>query len=152
MSNLSSFLGGGRTPSSIVNEYSSGGASALNGALTAGRTILSGALTANTLATALSITGSGIISFMAVATMDAASKTVRARLTLDGVVVFDATSNTIVNTSNGIIVIGASIYTAATPSGVALRAIPFNASCLLQIASSLTETDKIAAKVIYEVN
>jgi hypothetical protein len=145
MSTLSQFAGGAAT-TSIVNFYSSGGvqSSAVINAAAAGgaREVLSGALTAATLATALTVTGGGEIPALSVYTKDTTSRTVQIRVTVDGVVVFDATSSAVTVVNNGLIVVGFQNGSAGlTPSAAPIR---FNTSLTVQIASSLTETDKVA--------
>lgn len=140
MSTLSQFSGGAPT-TSIVNAYSSGGVSpsstninaspATNGA----KEVLSGALTANTLATVLSVSGGGVCNWLSAYSMDTTTRTVRVRVVADGVAVFDATSNAVSLASRGIPVVGVFSNTGE---------IRFNSSLVVQVASSLTETDKVA--------
>lgn len=145
MSSLTDFFGGGAT-TSIVNYFSSGGVSSawnLQAAeSTNSREVLSGALTAGTLATVLSVTGAGEVPWLGAYTKDGTSRTVRARVTVDGVVVFDATSAAITVSGQGLMVCGveptASRY---TQSPVPVR---FFNSLLVEVASSLTETGKVA--------
>ena len=136
-------------PKALVNYCSAGGVSV--GVPTAVATgmskILSGALTANTLSTALSVTGSGSLNFICVAAEDTTSRTVRIKITLDGTAVFDSTSNAFTASSYGVIAVG--VYTS---SMIAIDDIPFNSSCLIQIASSLSETDKISLRGIWRTN
>lgn len=145
MSALSRFVGGAPT-TAIVNRYSSGG---VVSAVAVGvqesnnaREVLSGALTAATLATALSVSGSGEVPWLSVYTKDATNRTVRVRVSVDGAVIFDATSASTTTPGTGMIVVGqvsAASYTVA--GAVPLR---FNTSLMVEIASSLTETDKVA--------
>lgn len=152
MSNLAQFMGGARPPSSIINEFAAGSVSTTGAPLAAapGKQILSGSLSAATLSTVLSITGAGILMWAALRTMDATSRTVRAKVTIDGVVVFDATSNAIAQSGDGIVIVGGILQASGnTPAEYAQ--VAFNVSLLIQIASSLTETDKIALKTAYQV-
>lgn len=144
MSTLSQFVGGDVT-TSIVNNHSSGGtatsqdigANALNGA----REILSGALTANTVATVLSITGRGRVPFLTAYTKDATSRTVRLVVEVDGVTAFDATSSAI--TTSGAGIFAAAFRLSGTATSPA-EPIVFNRTLVVKVASSLTETDKVA--------
>lgn len=152
MSMASQFLGGGAT-TAVINGFSSGGnfasgSVAANAGANGARELLSGALTANTLATLLSLTGSGHIPFLSAYSKDTTSRTVRLQVTVDGVVVFDATSGAIATTSIGIVAAGC--QPAAGGGWVDGDPIRFSASCVIRVASSLTETDKVA--IAYKVN
>jgi hypothetical protein len=138
MSTLSQFAGGGATRS-VVNQWSSGGvstggvnANAANGA----REVLSGAVTANTLKDLVSITTGGQIPWLSAYSKNATSRTIRLVVICDGVTVFDATSPAIAGISTGIIAAGNSSATSSP--------IRFNSSCLIRVASSLSETDNVA--------
>lgn len=143
MSTLSQFSGGAATRS-IVNAFSSGGVNAgtmqASSTTNAAREVLSGALTANTLKDVVSITGSGQIDFLTAYSKNSTSRTIRLVVILDGVTVFDATSNAIAALNGGLSAVGYN-----NGSGV-IRSSPirFNASCLIRVASSLTETDNVA--------
>lgn len=156
MSNLNQFIGEsactsivntGETPPTIgpVGIYVQSGGSTVGS--------LSGALTANTLATALSITGGGgYIEKLAIMAGDATSRTLRIKITLDGVVVYDKTSAAIAGNAYGILAIGGLTY---VPNGQWALNTPqprrFNTSCLVEIASSLTETDKATVYYAYSL-
>ena len=145
MSALTQFLGNGPT-TSVVNYFSSGGVRStvvLTGSqYNGGKEVLSGALTANTLATVLSVTGSGSVPYLACYVKDTTSRSVRMEVTVDGVVVFDATSDTAGTASGtGILAAGAA---GGSPTSVQGDPIQFNFSLVVKIASSLSETDKIA--------
>lgn len=145
MSTLSQFSGGAATRS-IVNAFSSGGVSSA-GNLNAGtsgnasREVLSGALTANTLKDLLSVSGSGQVPYLSAYSKDATSRTIRMVVIVDGTTVFDATSNAIAGTNNGILAAG---YVGSSNAGTPSHPIRFNSSLLVRVASSLTETDKVA--------
>lgn len=153
MSNLSQFVGGAKVPKLLVNKTSTNGSGAdsINyGAAPAGaKAVDSGALTSNTLATVLSVTGSGVISLMVCAGVNDTSRTHRFKMTLDGVVVYDATTAAIASTNYGINLVGA-----ANPSAtVQVRdPIPFNSSLLIEYASSLTETGLTRFSYVYRTN
>jgi len=115
--------------------------------------ILSGALTAGTLATVLSLTTGGVLKFLMAHMEDGTSRTLRLRLTLDGVVVFDSTSVATASPVMGMMAVGScSVHTAGFQSigSLVYDAIPFQKSCLVEMASSLSETDKISALVVYD--
>ena len=82
--------------------------------------------------------------------MDVTARTVRLRITIDGVSCFDATSNSIAADGNGIIGVGSITPNITNTPGVFAQ-VAFNSSLLIQVASSLTETDKIALKTVYQV-
>lgn len=151
MSVLSQFSGGGiPRPAGTLN-----GTAALSPQITDivaatglaavnAKTALSGALTANTLATVLSLSGKGVISFLACAPVDATSRTHRYKITLDGTVIFDATSGATNSTQHYVPVIGALLNLSSTYSVYSIVPEPlfFNTSLLIEYASSVSETDK----------
>ena len=154
--NLSALgFGANNTTRQIVNADAVAGFTPLNGdiaAAAAGRSkeVLSGALTANTLATVLSLTGPGEVPLLTSYTKDATARTVRTVVIVDGVTVFDFTSASISTTKRGAIVAG---ELAGTPGGATFyvtqgNPIRFSVSLVVQQASSLTETDKIALAYI----
>ena len=100
----------------------------------------SGATTANTLKTALSNTGRGRLLLLGAYCTDATSRTIRIKVTLDGVAVIDATSAAISSGNSGVLVLGqmvASTYAIGHP-------IDYQSSLLVEFASSVaSETDKI---------
>jgi hypothetical protein len=152
MSTLSQFLNGGAT-TQIVNSYSSGGInsggsvapSAQNGA----REVISGALTADTLATLLTVDGPGRIPMLTIYTKDATSRTLRLVVEVDGVTVFDATSSAISTTNVGMVATGSRVETIYFIAG---EPIVFSSSLVVRVASSLTETDKLAIAYILHRN
>lgn len=148
MSNLSQFYSARTPPTSLVNGFSTTGftitlatpipANVKNIGL---KHSLSGSLTADTLATALSVTGVGTLNFLGVSTFDATSRTMRAKLTIDGVVVFDSTSTANTAGNNLIPVIGHCNNGANGVVGtLVLEEVHFRTSFLFEIASSVTET------------
>jgi hypothetical protein len=149
MSTLSQFTGGGVT-TSIVNGYEAGGLSGATG-LAVGKEALSGALTANTFATiaALNISGSGEVPMLACYSKDATSRTLRMRVTVDGVVVFNPAASAAITAANaGLYAAGE--YKQVSPSNWFGPSLPirFSSSLLVEVASSLTETDKVAVGYI----
>lgn len=130
-----------RATSSVINVHSSGGTSqTFNAALNA-RALLSGALSAGVLSTLLNIpSGAGRMSLCALSSVDSTARTARLRITCDGVVVFDATSATLSGS-------GVGIYAAGFNSGSNVISegdpIVYTRSLKVEVASSLTETDKL---------
>lgn len=142
------------TPRVIVNHDAAGGTAGRYFVAYPAKTILSGALTANTLSTALSLNGPGVLKVAAVQCQDATARTLRLQVTLDGTVVFDATSASIYKSGSGIFAVG---FPVDTTSGTAeastgFEAISFKYSCVIKIASSVSETNKIALIAAYHTN
>lgn len=142
MSTLSQFTG--QRPTRSVVHGTSTGSPAGQGALytASAREVLSGALTAATLKTLLTISGAGELFHLMAYTKDGTSRTVRCRVTLDGVVVFDATTAAIALTNTGLIVVGADNLSATIVTN--RGSMRFVTSCVVEVASSLSETDKMA--------
>ena len=143
--NLSALALGGSTPTkAIVNYFSSGGVNVGTATPTnyvSGKEVLSGALTANTLATLLTVSQPGQLIVLSAYTKDATARTIRLQVIVDGTTVFDATTNSISAVNTGLIAAGS--YGAA-PGVFPGPGIRFNSSCVVKVASSLTETDKVA--------
>ena len=148
--NLSALgFGANNTTRQIVNADAVAGFTPLNGdidAAAAGRSkeVLSGALTANTLATVLSLTGPGEVPLLTSYTKDATVRTVRTVVIVDGVTVFDFTSASIGVPNRGAIVAG-QVAGGDVTQGNPIR---FSVSLVVQQASNLTETDKLALAYI----
>lgn len=126
-------------PSAIINAYSSGGVSlaSLDGLVNFGCVRLQAAgaysVTPNTLQTILSHTGRGRVNVLNVFAGNATARTIRLKLTVDGVVIFDATSNSISATATGMMVIGV-----LNSSFIELQPIDYNESLLIECASSVS--------------
>lgn len=142
MSTLSQF-GGNRATKSIVHNRSSGNPTAVAnlGSLDGLKEVLGGSMTAATLKTLLTISSGGEIPQLYAYSKDATSRTIRCKVTLDGTVAFDVTSAAVAATSSGMIVVG---INPGAASQLPFGPIKFNASCVVEVASSLTETDKVA--------
>ena len=143
MSTLSQFTTQ-RVTKSVIHGTSTTGTGPQSGLYTASaREVLSGALTAATLKTLLTISGAGELAHLMAYTKDATSRTLRCKVTLDGISVFDATTPAFAATSFGTVVAGV-IY--ESPSTVITHRAPlrFSTSCVVEVASSLSETDKLA--------
>ena len=111
--------------------------------------MLSGALTANTLATALSVTGPGVLKWLAQYAMDTTSRTMRLQVIIDGVTVYDATTSACTTADLGQVAVGV-----ANAGGVAtypphLEQLTFVSSLVVKVASSLSETDKLGLGYVY---
>ena len=153
--NLSALgFGANNTTRQIVNADAIAGFTPFNGdidaAATAARSkeVLSGALTANTLATVLSLTGPGEVPLLTSYTKDATVRTVRTVVIVDGVTVFDSTSASIGTANRGAIVAGEVAGTSGAHYVTQGNPIRFSVSLVVQQASNLTETDKIALAYI----
>lgn len=145
-SNLVPTGGAAKATTSIVNYFSSGtpaGSIFQFNASSGIKASNSGALTAATLQTMINITGSaGKMPVLALRTLDATARTMRIKVTTDGSnVVFDSTSALIAILGYGMVVAGCDY--GSTGANIADgEPISWKTSCLVQIASSLTETDK----------
>lgn len=153
MSTLSQFTGGGSTKA-IVNAYSSGGVSPPSFSIDATavlgtREVLSGAVTANTLKTLLTVSQAGQMPYLSFYSKNSTSRTVRCVIVADGVTVYDATTPAIATGGRGYPVAfsatwnGAQAVTLGTP-------LRWASSLVIQVASSLTETDNVA--IAYSLN
>lgn len=142
------------TAKAIINASSTTGFTPLSNLdsamLMIGKDVVSGALTANTLATLLNVSGSGTLNLVAARTVDATSRTMRMRVTLDGTVAFDSTSTAMTATGKGMLAVG--VMAQATPFPISLDNVTFTTSCLVEWASSITETGKFTATLVYHTN
>ncbi len=114
------------------------------------KTALCGALTADILSPVLSISGSGgVVSWLSVLSMDTTIRTMRVKVTVDGIVVFDATTGSLTNVAQGLQVIGGGRSASYTSN----NDIPvvFNNTLLVEVASSITETDKFKIGYRYQL-
>lgn len=114
------------------------------------KTALSGALTANTAKTMLNITGSaGEMAWLSLYTADTTSRTVRIRVTVDNVTspyAFDSITGAITTVDHGIIAVGNSSSGAISTISLNLK---WRSSLLVEIYSSLNETDKLTLAYNY---
>jgi len=152
MLNASQYINAGAT-TAIINAFSSGGVVTSSGqaiaatALVGSREVLSGALTAATLAALLTVDGPGRVPLLSVYAKDSTSRTMRLVVEVDGVTVFDATSAATAAVSTGMIATG--FISQSSPSlFVPGESIVFSSSLVVRVASSLTETDKLAIAYI----
>lgn len=112
------------------------------------RQTLSGALTANAYKTVISVTGQGVLKFCAVASGDTTSRTLSIRITIDGVVVCEKSVAGVNATNKGIVAVGGAVD---ATSVARFDRVKFNTSLLVEVKSSLTETDKLYTFTNYEV-
>ena len=152
MSRLTQFAGG-RPPAttSIVTAYSSGGVSTAN-LNTGARGIeaKSGAGTANTLATILTVSGSGYMPYLVAYSASATpTHTVRVQVIVDGVTAFDATSGTITTTAGTGIPVVDAVPADPTYAGGVAWPIRFNTSLVVKVCSSQSGTDYAAIRYEY---
>lgn len=106
---------------------------------------LSGAMTLNTLKSFLNVSGTGgEMPLLTVRTNDATARTIRVKLTIDGVV-YDFTSASIAVSGTGVILAGSN--SSANPSFT--PSIKWKSTFVIEIASSVTETDKLTIEWIY---
>lgn len=141
LSKFSQFGGAAPSTTAIVNTYSSGGSSiaSINAGLK-GVAVASGSGTANTLATLLTVSGSGYCPYLIAYSNSATpTHTVRCQVIVDGVTVFDATSNTITTTSGT----GMLVTDAADSTSIAIR---YNSSLVVKACSSSSGTDYVAIR------
>jgi len=137
---------------SIVNYYSSGGVASTFAINATDRTMLQevaagGAFTAGTLQTIVSHTGRGRLNMLTVHSTNATSRTLRCKVTVDGTVVFDATSSAVTTSNYGLIVNGS--IDGSGQGAMQFQPIDYQESLLIEVASSLSEA---AANVGIGVN
>lgn len=147
MSYLSQFYGASRATAAIVNAHSSGSPAGvtLSSAQYAAKAVLSGALTANTLATIVTLTGQGFVPIIALQQEDATSRTLRLQVLVDGVTAFDSTSAAAATQYRALVAAGNVIQESSGKYQLADGwPVRFFASCVIKVASSITETDKLS--------
>jgi len=135
-------------PRQIVNFFSDGGVAPHAQPQQTGKRISSGALVANTYKPILTISGAGAIKYLTVISLDGTSRQLGIKLTLDDNVVFQAIGNASTSSTKGIVAVGSiadELYFGSP------ELVYFNRSCIISVSSTISETDKIAAVVSYEV-
>ena len=128
---------------SIVNKQAAGG---FSGGITpvdvSAQSAASGAMTAATLKTALSVSGTpGSMDLFAVASVDSTSRTHRIKITVDGVVIFDATSAAYMNGGQLFAAVGNLDAVAKLLPASQGNSVVWQWQLLVEIASSLTEAN-----------
>ena len=146
MSNLSQFIGGNKPPKALVNYATSGVAGYV---ASYGQSTLSGALTAATLKEVLNVSGSGVVNYVAAFVADATSRTLSVKVIVDGITVADIRSGAITTSLYGLAAVGGGI---TSTGGTTIDHLTFNTSLVVQIASSLSETDKITTNIMYHTD
>lgn len=111
--------------------------------------VSSGSLTANTLATVLSVSGKGALTYLGIQSRDATSRTHRVRITIDGTVVFDATSAAHA-AANGVAYVHGH-YNDTTRQKIEGVPLLYDSSLIVEYASSLTENNKAWLAYTYYV-
>ena len=109
----------------------------------------SGSLTANTLATMFSFSGAISVSQLAFKVNNATARTMRIRIVVDGIEVFNRTSTTIATANHGVHFAGISDANSATGEFI-LPPIVATESLLIQWASDLTEASAFEGAMIYQ--
>lgn len=135
-----------KSTKSIVNKYGISGTSGIFvSSYSHAISTLSGAMTLNTLKTYLSVSGSGgEMPLLSVRTNDATARTIRVKLNIDGVP-YDFTSASINSGGVGVILAGSN----STSTVNATPPIRWKSTLVIEVASSLTETDKLTIEWIY---
>lgn len=111
------------------------------------RTLLSGAVTANTWKTLVSVTGAGVVHYCSLHANNATSKQSKLRITADGIVLVDslmpgaAAANHQAYGAHGIGLAAQFDSTNQWHNVFVLDWIPFNASLLIEMQSTVSETD-----------
>lgn len=149
MSSASQFFGGNKPPKIIVNSTSTDGSAAVIANISlasAAKTVVSGALTAGVLVEVLSLSGQGSVGFFSCWNNESVARTHRIKLTVDGVLAFDATTALDANTSRGIILIGSASNLIPIPDQ-----LYFNKSLTIEYASNKTETGKTTFGYMYRM-
>lgn len=143
-------LGGGTGPVAAIVNGSGAATTVIIAAATAATSanalvLASGALTAGVLKKVLDVSGRGRLGFASVHHISevGTARTIRLKVTVDGAVIFDRTANGIGGQAAGLVGIG-------TLDG-GLQWVEYRQSALIEIASSLTETDKLQAAYLQEV-
>ena len=135
----------------IVNEYSIGGKSLANLAVgQQGIAVTSGSGTANVLATLLTVNGAGYCPYLICYSNSAVpTHTIRCQVIVDGVTVYDATSDSIATTTwRGMCVVD-SVPSATSNSDGTGVPIRFNSSLIVKACSSQSGTDYVAVRYEY---
>ena len=147
MRDMSSVIGGARSAKSIVNACSSGGVVLQGIGLDSARQIYCGAVTANTWKTVLSVSSGGFVEWISAAQTDSTSRTIGLRVTIDGTVVFSATAPTAGGNGWGILAVGG--YKSGNSNLYQLGYVEFGSSLLVEVQSSITESDRVATYIHY---
>lgn len=141
-----------RPPVSVYNGFSAGAASMANmssepgGGYGSAKYILSGALTANVYKEVLAVAGAGVAQVITAMSLDATLRNIGLKVVIDGVTVFDAVTDNLTTAQKGLLAVGNKV---ATANIVNHGSVPFNSSLSVQVKSTLTESNLVAAVVAY---
>lgn len=150
MSVFTQFTTGSRVPTSIVNLPVLTNSMDVVPQYAAAVTSASGLVTANVLKTALSVSGAGQLNWLGVYSTNSTSKTIRVKVTIDGVAIRDYTSAAIAVTNRGFTVIGTGVYT-TNDQAVNFQPCPFNTSLLVEFTTDIGETNGVTIAWNYEL-
>lgn len=103
----------------------------------------SGALTAGVLKNILQVYGSGVINFVAFGSLGGTGRTIRLKITIDGVVVYDATSAS--GADRGMVGIGALIGGTVASRSITFDQIPFSRSFAVDVSTSDASSNNCVA-------
>lgn len=145
MSYITRFASGNRATKQIINNVSTAGFpwAGVRSSIQGAKSVASGAMTANTLKTVISVSGSaGVMDYLTIKTVDATSRTLRVKITVDGVVVFDFTSAATTTTNDIACIISSTTDASANAPEPSELKLTWNNTLLIETASSVTETDK----------
>ena len=105
-------------------------------------TSLTGPLTSTVLKNVLEVNSPGVLNWLGVWTADATSRTLRVQITMDGIVVFNNTSSAIAVSGSGVVIVGGGTYGSGGDASAVMQPLAYTQSLLIEVASSITETDK----------
>lgn len=152
MSNLSQFFSGDSPPVALMGGTPDGGnVYDLYIGISSSRfslpVLASGTMTAGVYKNVLTVNAKGVLNFAAFGSIGG-SRTISLKITIDGGVVYSATSSS--GMDRGLVGAGALIWEDGTFASIALDQIPFNTSLVVDVASSDTTGGSIA--LAYRVN
>lgn len=137
--------GANRPPIELINSGTD--ATVLGTVITPAKFINSGALTSEVYSDILDITGRGVLNYLSLMMVDATARTLAMRVTIDGVVVYNAQTGSKTVAFTGIFAVGS----ADSSERISMDQVPFNKTLLVEVKSSLTETDKLRIHTIYRL-
>ena len=154
MTTLSQFTGGGSliprgrfngesAPTAFTVGYCNAGLATASSRSSGTKRVLSGAFVANTYKTVLSLAGKGVIDMLQIGGVASSTSTISTRVTIDGVLILEGTY--VNSSSNCANIIGAQYYFTPTdnyPTMVDFQTMAFNTSLLIEMKSTLSETDQ----------
>jgi len=146
VSNLSQFFGGDNPPTALLGGTPNGSNvydvySAISASRFSLPVISSGSMTAGVYKNVLTVNSRGVLNFAAFGSIGG-PRTISLRITIDGTVVYVATTNS--GSDRGLVGAGALIWDTTLYSSIALDQIPFNTSLVIDVASSDTTGGNLA--------